>query len=374
MIQKSVIIAILLTVNSLGIESETTFENSNFTLSSPLDGNGDQVLWNTNRFRLTQQAQEGAWFATAIGDIENILGRDMINSPSYKTVSSVRSDTPFSIQTKSYNYTEGEMYAQLYRLYGGYSDEKQRVSLGLQKVSMGVGRMWNPTDLFNPKNPFALEPDEVYGVFALAYTYSPSSLSQITAVVAERADHSFKYAGRVKGYLGIADGAIDVVSANDVTMIGYELEGELMKSGIELRSEGGWFDDKLLHKQFFQGLVGADYAFENSLILIGEWLHTSKTFEHEMLFQLPSGASNNLVRAHDYMGVGMNYQFTPLLYGTLSSIVSMDDGSFYVGPMVSYSLEDDFSVAFGSMFYGGKSGSELGQLGQTYYVNVKITF
>ncbi|HEX5711554.1 MAG TPA: hypothetical protein VFX68_09430, partial [Sulfuricurvum sp.] len=117
-----------------------------------------------------------------------------------------------------------------------------------------------------------------------------------------------------------------------------------------------------------------DYAFENSLIVIGEWLHTSKTFEHEMQFHIPSGALNNLVGSQDYMGLGMNYQFTPLLYGTLSSIVSMDDGSFYVGPIVSYSLGDDLSVALGSMLYGGKSGSEFGNLGQTYYVNLKITF
>lgn len=374
MIKKSVVIAILWTLNSWGIESQTTFENSNFTLSSPLDGNGDQTLWNYNRFRLIQHLQEENWFAIAIGDVENVLGRDMINSTYYKTLTAARSDTPFSTQTQTYNYTEGEIFAQLYRLYGGYADEKHTVSLGLQKISMGVGRMWNPTDLFNPKNPFALEPDEVYGVFALAYTYSPSSLSQITAVAAQRADHSFKYAGRAKGYLGIADAAIDVVSANDVTMIGYELEGELMKSGIELRSEGGWFDDKLLNKQFFQGLIGADYAFENSLTLIGEWLHTSKTFEHELKLQIPSGAQDNLVMSHDYMGVSVNYQFDPLAYGTFFGIMNMEDGSFYVGPILTYSLKDDMSLSFGGMFYGGESGSEFGQLDQTYYVNFKITF
>lgn len=374
MIKKSVLCVTLLMLNVLGLESQRTFENSNFTLSSPIDGTGQQELYNINRFRFTQHLRDGNWFGTAIGDIKNTLGYDTIHSPSYQAASTVRSDTPFSTQTGTYDYTEGEMYAQLYRLYGGYGDEKQRISLGLQKVSMGVGRIWNPTDMFNPKNPLTLEPDEVYGVFALAYTYSPSSLSQITAVAAQRADHSFKYAGRVKGYLGTADAAIDVVHANDVAMVGYELEGELFHSGIELRSEGGWFDDKLLHKQFFQGLIGADYAFENSLTLVGEWLHSSKTFEYELQHQIPSGAVNNLVRSHDYMGIGINYQFTPLLYGTLSTITSMDDGSFYIGPIVSYSLEDDISVTFGSMLYGGKSGSEFGNLGQTYYVNLKITF
>lgn len=371
---RGVLVAALLTLSINAAEFETKFENSNFALSSPLDGTGEQELYNINRFRLTENLREGNWFATAIGDIKNILGYDTINSLSYKTASTIRSDTPFSTQTGTYDYTKGQMHAQLYRLYGGYTDEKQRISFGLQKVSMGVGRIWNPTDLFNPKNPLALEPDEVYGVFALAYSYAPSSLSQITAVVAQRADNSFKYAGRAKGYLGFADAAIDIVSADDVTMIGYELEGELLKSGIELRSEGGWFDDKLLQKQFFQGLIGADYAFENSLMLIGEWLHTSRTFDHELQLRTPSGASSNLVRARDYLGLSCGYQFDPLLYGTLSTIMSADDRSFYMGPLLRYSLDDDMTLGIGAMFYGGKNDTEFGALGQTYYVNIKVTF
>lgn len=372
--KRALLIGMLLIANAGAAESETMFENSNFTLVSPPGGTGESKISNINRLRLIEHLREGNWFATAIGDIKNSLGRDMINSSGYKAASALRSDTPFSTQTATKDYYEGQLYGQLYRLYGGYSDEKQRVSVGLQKVSMGVGRIWNPTDLFNPKNPLALEPDEMYGVFALAYTYTPGSLSQITAVAAQRADHSFKYAGRAKGYLGFADAAINAVSANDVTMIGYELEGELLHTGVELRSEGGWFDDKLLHQQFFQGLIGADYAFENSLILIGEWLHTSRTFDHELMLRMPSGAPSNLVRSRDYVGLSVGYQFDPLLYGTLSTVISADDGSFYAGPFFRYSLDNDMSFGLGGMFYGGKSGSEFGDYGQTYYLNLKITF
>lgn len=371
---RGVWIVIFVTLTAQAIESETTFENSNFTLSQPLDGTGPSTIYNFNRFRLTEHLRDENWFATAIGDIKNTLGHDLINSLSYKTASMVRSDTPFSTKSGSYDYDEGELYAQLYRLYGGYGDNRHRITMGLQKISMGVGRIWNPTDLFNPKNPLALEPDEVYGVMALAYTYSPSSLSQITAVTAQRADKSFKYAGRVKGYLGFADAAIDVVSANDVTMIGYELEGELLKTGIELRSEGGWFEDKLLNNKFFQGLVGADYAFENSFSIAAEWLHSSKTFENEIVLQTPSGARNNLVRSHDYFGMSLGYEFDSLLYGALSGIVSAKDGSFYLGPVLRYSLSDDMSVGVGAMLFERKTGSEFADKGQTYYLNVKFTF
>lgn len=355
-------------------EYETTFENSNFTLSTPIDSNADQTMVNYNRFRLIESVHEKSWFLTGIGDIENYVGETYLNSASYRTFSSVRSDTPFSTQTSAHDYGKGEVYVQLHRLYGGYVDEKHRISLGLQKVSMGVGRIWNPTDLFNPRNPLALEPDEVYGAFSLAYTYFPSDLSQVTGVAAQRADKSFKYAGRIKGYLDIADIALDVIWADDVAMLGYELEGELLDTGVALRSEGGWFEDKLLNKNFFQALLGADYAFENSLMLVGEWLHSSKTFENELLLGLPSGALNNLAGSKDYLGSTLGYEFDALLYGGISGIVSADDGSFYLAPKLSYSLDDDMLLALGAMLYSGAKGSEFGDLGETYYLNFKLTF
>lgn len=369
-----VVLAGLVIISAFGAEYETTYENSNFTLSMPLDGTGAQELYNYNRFRMTSHISEKDWFVTAIGDLQNHLGYAVIHSDSFQSADAKRSDTPFETRTGSYDYSEGEMILRLYRLYGGYADENHRITLGLQKVSMGVGRIWNPTDLFNPKNPLALEPDEVNGVLALAYTYSPSALSQISLISAMRADDSFKYAGRIKGYLGIADAAINTVEANDVRMIGYELEGEWMNTGIELRSEGGWFDDKLLQQQFFQGLFGADYTFENSLSIAAEWLHSSKTFIEEQLLALPSGAPDNLVQSSDYVGISARYEFDPLCYGRIISIVNLEDSSVFISPSVQYSLDNDMSVGLGVMLYSGKRDSEYGDYGSTYYLNFKVTF
>ena len=355
-------------------EIETIFENSNFTLSTPLEGSGSREPVNYDRFRTTLSLHEGTWFATAIGDIENTLGQDYIGSAGYRAADAVRSDTPFATRTGTANYGEGEVYAQLYRLYGGFVDAKHRVSFGLQKVSMGVGRIWNPTDLFNPKNPLALEPDEVYGVFSLAYTYTLGELSQVTVVAAERRDHSFKYAGRIKGYFEVADMALNLVEADDVRMVGYELEGELKESGVELRSEGGWFDDKLLDRRFFQGLVGADYAFANSFTIAGEWLYSSETFEREIALSLPAGAPDNLVRSQGYGGITMGYEFDALTYGSFTTVVSGDDGSWFISPLVSYSLSDDATLGVGALLYAGADGSEFGDYGQTWYLNVKVTF
>ena len=112
-----------LTALSCAAEYETTFENSNFTLSTPLDGTGKQELFNYNRFRVIEHIRQEDWFLTAIGDIENDIGQDYIDSASYQAASQLRSDTPFSTQTGTDEYAQGELYAQLHRLYLGYADE-----------------------------------------------------------------------------------------------------------------------------------------------------------------------------------------------------------------------------------------------------------
>lgn len=361
-------------LSAWAFEHEIIYENGNFTLSRELIETDDRVLYNFNRFRVTDNMTHENWFVTAIGDVRNYLGRDYINSFEYAYLSSVESDTPFGTETSRHDYGEGEIYAQLYRLYGGYADEKQSVVFGLQKISMGVGRIWNPADLFNPVNPLALEPDEVYGVFGLSYTYALSELSEVMAVAAQREDHSFKYAARLKGYLGFADIAVDFVTADDVLMIGYELEGELFDTGIELRSEGGYFKDKIQKDSFFQAIFGADYGFENSLILTGEWLYSSKTFDLLSILPRESGLRDNLMPSHDYLGLSAQYEFDMLLRGSLFGIESIDDESFYISPVLLYSLSDDMSLSLGAMLYGGGNDSEFGAIGNTYYLLWKATF
>lgn len=353
---------------------EITFENSNFIVNAPIDSTKENRLYNYNRFRITASLNEDNWFFTSIGDIENYLGKDKINSNSYLLSRKTEADTPFRTKTGITNYGNGEYSAKLYRLYGGYVDAKNRVSIGLQKLSMGVGRIWNPIDLFNQKNPLALEPDEVYGVFSLLYTYSINDLSQITTVVAQQKDDDFKYASRLKSYVDVVDVALNIISSDDSSMYGYEIEGEFLDTGIALRSEGGWFDDKLLNKDFFQGLIGSDYTFSNSFSITAEWLYSSENFSKEQLLSIDSSMPSNLMQSKSYAGLSFGYEFDALLYGSLLGITNTEDNSFYISPALRYSLADDMTLQGGIMIYDGKKGSEFGDIGETYYLNLKVTF
>jgi hypothetical protein len=360
----------------MAIEHDITIENTNYTISKiPLPGE-ERTLYNYNRLRLSDDVKKGNWYVNIIADIDNYYGETYIKSFEYQYLRTIKADTPFAIETNTKNYGKGEVFGRLHRFNIGYTDEKHRAVFGLQKITMGVGRIWTPTDLFNPRNPLALEPDQIYGNFAFSYTYAFGELSEIMGVVATRDDHSYKYAGRIKTNVAIGDIALDLYSGDDAEMIAYEIEGNLFDTGIEWRSEGGYYNDKLLDKEFYQMILGADYGFVNGLTVMGEWLHSSKTYSaEEILLNQNSSLSNNRHISSDYLGASAYYDFTLLINGALSIIYSIDDQSSYISPVVEYSLSDDSSIALGAMLYTGDSQSEFGSIeGNTYYLRLKATY
>ena len=370
-----IVLLCCLTVPLMAVEHDLSIENTNFTLSKVPYPSEDRVLYNYNRLRLTDKIKEGNWFVNIIVDIDNYYGEDYINSFEYQFLRSIKADTPFEIETNPKNYGKGEVFGRIHRFNVGYADEKHNVVFGLQKISMGVGRIWTPSDLFNPRNPLALEPDQIYGAYALSYTYALGELSEVMGVVAKRHDHSYKYAGRIKGNVGFADIALDLLSSNDAQMIAYEIEGNLFDTGIEWRSEGGYFKDKLLDKEFYQGILGLDYGFKNGLTVMTEWIHSSKTYTFdEILIHQDSTLSNNRHLSSDYVGASVYYDFNLLFNGSLSMIYVPDDQSSYISPVIEYSISDDASIALGAMLYAGDNESEFGSLDNSYYLRLKATY
>ena len=360
----------------MAIEHEITIENTNYTLSKVPILETQRVLYNYNRLRISDTMKEGNFFVSIIADIDNYYGSAYVDSDEYTFLRSIRPDTPFEIETNVKRYGKGEVFGRFHRFNIGYIDEKHTMIFGLQKVSMGVGRIWTPTDLFNPRNPLALEPDQIYGNYALSYTYALGGFSEAMGVVAKRHDDTYKYAGRVKTNINVGDIALDLFSSNDAQMIAYEIEGNLFETGIEWRSEGGYYEDKLLDRSFYQTILGVDYGFVNGLTVMTEWLHSSKTYKaDEILLTQNSTLSNNRHLSSDYLGASAYYDFNLLIHGAMSIIYSVDDQSSFISPILEYSLSDDASLALGALLYNGDKHSEFGSIGgNSYYLRYKVTF
>lgn len=375
----------LLLSTMLMAEVSQRIENTNFTISqgSVFPNDNTRYLYNYDRLRYRTDYFDDTLFFTFIGDGVNYLGSKYVDSDSFSFRELLHADVPFRTQSEFHYYDKGSIYAKLYRMYGGYEDEENRIVLGLQNISMGVGRLWNPTNIFNPPNTYSLEPDEVFGVMALSYTRHISERSDMTAVVSQKEDHSFKYALRYKAFLDFTDVGLSLIKSNETFMLGLELEANLGDTGIEVRAEGAYIESELKettfatkNENFYQAILGADYGFQNGVTLTLEARYTSQTFAFDqILLNVDSEILPNLAFSKFYLGSTVNYDFTLFLSGSLLYIESFNTfNSRFISPSLTYTLNDYNSFVLGAMIQQGNEQSEFGSFSNTYYLNYKLSF
>ncbi len=382
---KTIGFACLLLSTVLMAEFTQRIENTNFSISqgSVFPDDSTTYLYNYDRLRYRADYTHDNLFFTFIGDGVNYLGSQYVNSHSFSYIELIHADVPFRTQSEFHHYDGGSVYVKLYRMYGGYEDEENRVVLGFQNISMGVGRLWNPTDLFNPRNTYSLEPDEVFGVLAASYTRHINEMSDMSAVISQKEDHSFKYALRYKAFLDFTDVGLSFIKSNETLMLGVELEANLADTGIEVRAEGAYIENELrdtpgsiAKESFYQAIVGADYGFKNGVTLTLEARYSSQTFDYDqILLNYDSEILPNLAFSKFYIGSTLSYDFTLFLSGSLLYIESFNThNSRFISPSITYTLNDYNSFVLGTMIQQGNEESEFGPFSNTYYLNYKLSF
>ncbi|MCJ7765725.1 MAG: hypothetical protein MUP09_07275 [Thiovulaceae bacterium] len=375
------------------LEQTFSVENTNFTIDQATAFAGlsaeKSYLYNYDRLRLHETVTSEGLYATVIADLVNYYGESYVDSDDFGYVELLKPDIPFKTRTSFHGYGSGSVYAKLHRLYGGYEDDRQRVTVGVQKITMGVGRIWTPTDLFNPKNSFALEPDELFGALAAVYAYSPSQLSTLRGVVSMKEDRSYKYAASYKAFLEVADFGLNAIESDQTTMLGYEAEGNFFDTGAEWRSEGGYFKNRTrcrptiapctqeeLSREFFQAIAGFDYGFENGITWTVEGYYSSETFSYEQIIRYyNSEILGNMVQSNVYIGSSLMYDFNLFLGGSLLYIESFNSqNSRFVAPTLTYTLNDHNSFSLGAMLNSGSAQSEFGPFGNTFFFKWQLSF
>ncbi|MDH4944492.1 hypothetical protein [Sulfurimonas sp. C5] len=365
----SKIFFLLLIFSSEVLFAEIDFktENTNITIKE------DAYTYNYDRLRFSLNWKEDGYFTTLIADGVNYYGNKYIDSDLYHIRKLVQSNTPFKTQTDYLKYKSGEAYAKVYRAYGGYEDQNNRVIVGLQNISMGVGRIWQPTNIYNPINIYALEPDETFGVMGVLYTRYFDETSHLSGIVSIDRNDKPAYALRYQAFLEVADVAIDLISTDETKMAGYEIDGSIGSIGMGIRSEGAYFDNK--NSNFFQGLVGLDYGFENGLTVVLEGLYTSKIFTaQDVLNNLHTDILQNMVNAHFFSALSATYPFNIYLEGSCVYIESFDGiKSRFYSPQLKYTLNDYNTFTLGTMIYDSNVVSSY-ENSERYFVKWNLAF
>ena len=132
-------------------------------------------------------------------------------------------------------------------------------------------------------------------------------------------------------------------------------------------------------------VIGGGYRFPNSLTVQAEYFHNGEVDADGLLLSsLRASIGGALSVSADLVGVLTYYEFSPLMLGTLASIVSIDDRSFQIQPRASWSVGDEVEVLvgailnFGERFEAGMMSplpkSEYGSLPHVLYGEAKYYF
>lgn len=273
-------------------------------------------------------------------------------------------------------YAEGGAYHARHRLYRGtvtLSAGDTDVRVGRQRIAWGTGRFWSPLDLLNPFSPTAIERTERIGVDAVLVEHKLSALSRVSAVYAPSRGHGASstalfWHSNARGVdYSLVAGRFrreDVFGADVATQIGGAgVRAELTNSH---RETGG---------SYRRAVIALDYAFANTLTLSGEIYYNGAgaadraSYDFASLF---SGRIQNVGRR--YFGGYAAYEITPLVKSTNYVVLNLEDGSRFVSPTMSVSLQANLELTLGAQLFGGSSGSEYARLRDLYFAQLQWFF
>ena len=261
------------------------------------------------------------------------------------------------------------------RLYLRQDFKRGNIILGRQRIAMGTGRIWNPTDLFNPVNPASYFKIEKDGADAVSGKFAFGNFTDFLAVFnpqekIRNSNYGFRFRTNYSGYdLSLMGGYFD-----DRIIIGGDFAGSVLNAGV--RGEGIISVDKSNSKdRFIKFILGIDNQFTPKVYALAEYHYNGegKTERSEYDFsRLENGEIQNLSR--NYLCLSSSYLVNPLVNITLSDITNFNDGSGFINFLTSFSAKDNLTFKSWFAIYLRKQKSEYWYYPFSLYFRENIIF
>ncbi len=262
------------------------------------------------------------------------------------------------------------------------------LTLGRQQISPGVGYAWNPTDIFNKKS--LMDPSyEQTGVEVIRLDIPISNRTTFGVIVQpsqtlKTSTQQYTLSSGVGSFDFSLTSSYQKQQDLNSTILGHDYIYERQLHGGSIIGEflgwGVWteFAQNVINEQppifsssliapdmdFTEYVIGVDHTFDNSIYLLGEYLHNgfgiAKKEDLTLYEYFPSllGETHSLMQ--DY---GFVYIMHPTFdYITLSSLViaSFNDKSGTVAPQLDWNAFEDTNISLQSSFSWGEDDTEFG--------------
>lgn len=263
------------------------------------------------------------------------------------------------------------------------------ITIGRQALSWGVGRLWTPADLFVAFSPVAIDQEFKPGIDAVRARILLDQFSQLEAVYAAFGANFRHHAIGLRGQTSVRDFDLGLIAGkffHDL-VLGPFFAGEVRGVGIRgeltlTRNSAGRVQEP---RTFFRGVSSLDYRSPGGLYGLLEYYYNgfgqTDAGAYPRLFssrRLTRGEVFNFGR--HYLGGLLNYDFHPLVRGSLFGQWNLLDLSGLVGPLLLVSVSDEADLRLGAYFpwgarsRGGRVRSEYGLYPRVYYAQLRLYF
>jgi hypothetical protein len=253
--------------------------------------------------------------------------------------------------------------------------KRSSVTIGRQRISWGTGRVWNPTDLFNPINPASYYKEEKDGADAVSAKIAFGNFTDLNVVFnpLEKISNS-NYGARFRTNYSEYDISIMGGYFDKRIIGGADFAGNLLDAGI--RGEGIISVNKdSTADKFVKFIFGIDNQFTAKLYGLIEYLFNGegKTDKSQYDFtRLFKGEIQNVGK--NYICVSGVFQFNALTNFTLTNITNINDGSGFVNLLGSFSALDNLTLSLGFQAAYGSKFSEYWYYPSSFYAIGKYYF
>jgi len=276
----------------------------------------------------------------------------------------------------SWNLVEKEnwfMNTSIDRLYLDYTLNNLQLRAGRQRINWGINLVWNPNDLFNAFSYIDFDYEERPGSDAVLFTWYTSGSSSLD--LAMKSDSSGNTTLAARYLFNFHDYDIQFIGGKngDDFVIGGGWTGNV--GDVSFRGEGSVFTplagNEEVSKTSVSATISADYTFKNSLFIHSAFLFNSSgsTAPGNGISLLnPSSdlsAKNLSVGKYELFGQ-ISYPVNPILNVNFAGMLNPSDGSSYLGPTATISLQDNLELMLTAQLMLGEPGSEYGFMGNTY--------
>lgn len=266
------------------------------------------------------------------------------------------------------------------RAYLDWTSGNWQVRLGRQRINWGINLVWNPNDVFNSFSYFDFDYEERPGTDAIRIQYYTglTSSAELVYQFGETADEM-----ALAGLYRFSRWSYDFQ-----LMSGWVGPDYVFGAGWAGDIEGAGFRGEITHftprendstsEKATVASISADYTFPSSLYIHSSVLYNShgkKGNAGGLNLLLTDNLSAKYLSFAQYALFGQcSFPVNPLFSASLSGIVNPNDGSWYFGPSLSYSLHNNLELMTTGQLFFGKDGSEYGDIGQLLFARLKWSF